>query len=251
MIPIFNVCKSTTCGLIITGLTKDAGNYLPEDSTENISNTFKYSETVTINVIQLDKIDELEFIKSTIVTHLTDTDEAQIDLLKDGNYQVSHILIPTIAWLQKEIANPTNSLSSYSTIYVSDGITIFKYIQNELIECPALELVERNPEGTTISIAEKNSFSICYLSKCFVTLCNEILNMNLLKCKSKNADLDDLIFRRDFIWMTINVIKYSISLGQYSEAQRILEQITACNGFCNSSDTKYKTFNKSSGCGCN
>lgn len=62
-------------------------------------------------------------------------------------------------------------------------------------------------------------------------MCNEILNMNLLKCKSKNADLDNLIFKRDFVWMTINVIKYSVSLGQYAEAQRILEQVNTCNGF--------------------
>lgn len=82
-------------------------------------------------------------------------------------------------------------------------------------------------------------------------MCNEILNMNLLKCKSKNADLDNLIFKRDFVWMTINVIKYSVSLGQYAEAQRILEQVNTCNGFCDSINNKYKTLNRSSGCGCN
>ena len=227
MTPVFNVCKSNTCGLTITGLSREAGEYLPEDSTENIINTFKYSETVTVNVIQLDKIDEPEFIKSTVVPHLTNTDEVKVDISKDGNYRISHIIIPTTEWLQKEIDN--------------EG----------LVECPALELAERNPDGTTISISEKNTFSICYLSKCFVTLCNEILNMNLLKCKSKNADLDNLIFKRDFVWMTINVIKYSVSLGQYAEAQRILEQVNTCNGFCDSINNKYKTLNRSSGCGCN
>lgn len=51
--------------------------------------------------------------------------------------------------------------------------------------------------------------------------------------------------------MTINVIKYSVSLGQYAEAQRILEQVNTCNGFCDSINNKYKTLNRSSGCGCN
>lgn len=158
MTPVFNVCKSNTCGLTITGLSREAGEYLPEDSNENILNTFKYSETVTVNVIQLDKIDEPEFVKSTVAPHLTNTDEVQVNISKDGNYRISHIIIPTTEWLQKEIDNPNSSLSSYAVVYVSDGSTIYKYINEGLVECPALELAERNPDGTTISISEKIPF---------------------------------------------------------------------------------------------
>lgn len=247
----FNICKSNTCGIIITGLTKGAGGYLPEDSTESVAGQFKYSETVTVNVVQLNKTDETELIKSVIIPHITEDDETIVNLTKDGFFNVSHIVIPTTEWLQKEIDNPNNTLASYSTIYVSDGSGILKYIGGQLVECPALELAERNPEGTTISIGEKSTFSICYLSKCFVTLCNEILNMNLSKCKSKNADLEDWIFKRDFVWMTINVIKYLISLGQLAEAQRILEDTDTCNGICSSINTESKTLTGRSGCGCN
>lgn len=250
MTPVFEITKLNTCGLKITGLSEGAGEYLPEDSTESVLNKFKYTETVTINVVQLERIDATDLIASTFGNHSTITDEATVNLAKDGNYLVSHIIVPTVTWLENEKNKSGNLLSDYSAIYVSDGIRTYKYIDEELVECPVLELAERNPEGTTISITAKNTFSICYLSKCFVTLCNEILNMNLLKCKSKNADLDDLIFKRDFIWMTINVIKYNIDMEQYKEAQRVLEQVNYCNGLCPDTNSYGKSTYKSSGCGC-
>nr|DAN43732.1 MAG TPA: hypothetical protein [Caudoviricetes sp.] len=251
MTPTFNVCKSNVCGIIITGLTKGAGGYLPEDSSESVVGQFKYSETVTVDVVQLSKTDDTELIKSVVIPHTTEDDETTVTLNKDGLFSISHIIIPTTEWLQKENQKPDNTLSSYATIYVSDGSSIYKYTDGQLVECPALELAERNPDGTTISISEKSTFSICYLSKCFVTLCNEILNMNLSKCRSKNTDLEDLTFKRDFVWMTINVIKYLVSLGQLVEAQRILEETDTCNGICNSINIENKTLTGRSGCGCN
>lgn len=249
MTPIFNICKTTTCGIVITDLTKPSGNYVPETETTSVVNQFKYSQTVTIDMIQLIKINENEIIKSIITSHSTDVPEISVPFNKDGLFKVTHIILPTTAWLESELQNTENILDLYSTIYVSDGLKVYKYINGSLVECPILELVERNIEGTTISSTEKSTFSICYLSKCFVTLCNEILNKNLTKCKSKNSDLEDLIFKRDFVWMTINVIKYLIDLGQLLEAQRILEESSACNGICYSTMNSLVT-GRSSGCGC-
>ena len=39
-------------------------------------------------------------------------------------------------------------------------------------------------------------------------------------------------FPRDFLWMTLNIIDYLIGRCQYMEAQRILEEISYCGGFC-------------------
>jgi len=55
------------------------------------------------------------------------------------------------------------------------------------------------------------------------------------------------IFNRDLVWMTINVIKYSIEIGQYYEAQRFLENLIGCGNIC----AEYISDNKKgSGCGC-
>ena len=61
-------------------------------------------------------------------------------------------------------------------------------------------------------------------------------------CKPKDVDY----FSRDFLWMTLNVMDYLIERGQFNEAQRILEAINYCGGFCNN----IKNDNKSM-CGCN
>ena len=46
--------------------------------------------------------------------------------------------------------------------------------------------------------------------------------------------------------MTINVMRYNIEKGNFLEAQRILESINYCNGFCQQ-DIE---ITKLSGCGC-
>jgi pentatricopeptide repeat protein len=48
--------------------------------------------------------------------------------------------------------------------------------------------------------------------------------------------------------MTINVIKYYLDRGEYEEAERVLEEIIGCNGFCSNSNSNSKS--KKGGCGC-
>jgi hypothetical protein len=62
------------------------------------------------------------------------------------------------------------------------------------------------------------------------------------KCKKVN---NNALFDRDFLWMTINVIKYNLDLGYNEEAQRILDEFNSCgNNICNN----YSSINY--GCGC-
>ena len=42
----------------------------------------------------------------------------------------------------------------------------------------------------------------------------------------------ELIYKRDLLWMVMNVITYLLELGSFLEAQRIIEQFTRCNNFC-------------------
>jgi pentatricopeptide repeat protein len=77
--------------------------------------------------------------------------------------------------------------------------------------------------------------------------------LDLVKCGDADEQLKDYMFRRDFVWATINVINYLVKDKKLEEAEEILEDIQSCRGFCygtelvpNSSRTK-----KSSTCGCN
>lgn len=86
-------------------------------------------------------------------------------------------------------------------------------------------------------------FSTCNLKKCFVKVCQQIFNSKNTICSQGNVD-HSLIYKRDLIWSALNVIQYMAEMDQMDEAQRLLEEITSCNGLCPSSSQS------SSGCGC-
>jgi len=65
-------------------------------------------------------------------------------------------------------------------------------------------------------------------------------------CNKPNSD-SSLIYKRDLLWSAMNVIKYLVEMDQLEEAQRLLEEITACNGLCSSSQPE---FTSNCGCGC-
>jgi len=55
---------------------------------------------------------------------------------------------------------------------------------------------------------------------------------NLGNCYADDNEIQDLIYRRDLIWITINVINYLTQDCLLEEAQQILELIQGCNGIC-------------------
>ena len=64
-----------------------------------------------------------------------------------------------------------SAISLYDVVYYSDGLKVYKYIDNESVEVSIDEVINRNPERTTISIVTKNYVSVCYLKKCYINLC--------------------------------------------------------------------------------
>ena len=89
-------------------------------------------------------------------------------------------------------------------------------------------------------------------------------NHSLKKNKDLSGLSKDLIYRRDFIWATINVLNYLIDACQFEEAEKILEEVQRCNGMCYNIDGRknitsiWLTYSKNnstgvildSGCGC-
>lgn len=49
--------------------------------------------------------------------------------------------------------------------------------------------------------------------------------------------------------MTLNVINYLVEKGDFLEAQRILEKVNTCGGFCGTTSSSSGS-SSSSGCGC-
>lgn len=248
---ILNVCNIDGCKIRMKDLTQESDEYISEDITTERSlqnyyynNRFKYSQTYTVNIIKYNSIEEEKLFDPIFTNHDTYLDEAYLDLEKDGYYTVNHFVLPSIEWTLNELSKTDNISKHGKKIYTTDGEKLYQVVNNKLIEIEPKVLVEVNTEDTTISKVVQDTFSICYLYQCYISICKQLFNSTIIKCLT--TDSKDLIFKRDFLWMTLNVMKYYTEFGQLYEAQRLLENINYCGTFCNET---IKTTN--SGCGCN
>ena len=65
-------------------------------------------------------------------------------------------------------------------------------------------------------------------------------------CWNKYKVNSELIYKRDLVWMAINVVKYLTQCEQLAEADRVIKTIQGCNGLCVSTNLT----NSTNGCGC-
>lgn len=230
------------CKLII----KDLSEYLPESSDTTAKGKFKFSETISIDVLSHNK--QQESVNKSILYSAHETnDPIQMPVTFDGWSTITHIVLPSKEWLDNELKKlEASSISLYSLIYVSDGSNIYKYSSEQLQEVEIDELLEVNTADTTISRVQKEYVSICYLRKCYINLCYQIFNnRGLAPCFEKSNVNSELVYKRDLLRMSLNVIKYLTQFNQLAEAERIIEKITGCNGLCTSYNIQ-----QTHGCGC-
>ena len=225
-----DICKNQNCEIIVTGKELDQNYYSQELSTE--IGSFRYIDTVTINVLYKVNSNNEETLKSMqIVQHLQEnidgetvnnSDKTQFQLDEDGLYLMVFEFGPEYI--------------PYDNIYVYDNLRLCKYVEGEFIQVPYSEILEESSEGlnienSTIFSMCKETFSFCHVKKCYTKIATKLLNKYCpLDC---NLDLfKDLIYKRDLLWMVMNIITYLLELGSFLEAQRIIEQFIRCNDFC-------------------
>lgn len=76
-------------------------------------------------------------------------------------------------------------------------------------------------------------FSICNLNKCLVALQKKAIFDGLKNCNFGECDKDrDLKAQRDFLFISVFVLDYLMDIGNYEEAQRILESLSTCASLC-------------------
>ena len=225
--------------LQISDTTQEYYEYLEEDNDNYLSlGSFKYSDTVTINVIKYKSYNSEfpEILGTTVTKHkegddIMYLDEAHYPLTQDGYYIIDHMVIPTLRWLQSHLNEEI--ISQYTGIYVIDDYNnIYKKVENELKHCSIEELVAiENPDITTVSKASQETFSICFINTCYLEQCKKQLE-NAMKdrCAKSNHKTD---FNTDLLWIAINAIKYNIEFGYLNQAQLILEEVTRCTNLCN------------------
>ena len=238
-----NVTTSDSCKIIVS----DISTYLAEDFSGTVKGKFKYSDTVSIDVLQHNKTTETVY-RDPIYTKHDTLQPINIPVEFDGWFDVIHLVLPSIEWFNREIDKSEGSaLGLYDLVYFSDGIDIYKYLDGNVSQVTINEVLEVNPINTTISKTNRDYVSICFLRKCYINLCQQIFeDRGFSRCWNKNKVDSELIYKRDLVWMAINVIKYLTECEQLAEVERIIETIQGCNGLCVSSNLASKT----NGCGC-
>lgn len=238
-----NIITDAHCKVII----EDNTEYLGETSTGTSKGSFKYSDTVSVVVLQHNKTQDT-VVKNPIYDYHT-SDYIEVPVGFDGWFTINYLVLPNKAWFDRELEKRSGSaLGLYKIVYFVDDGYIYKYVNGEIDGASIEEVLEVNPINTTISKTSKDYVSICFLQKCYVNLCQQIFNdRGFSQCWNKNSIDSELVYKRDLVWMAINVIKYLTEFNQLAEVERIIEQINGCNGLCKSNST-YQS--KSSGCGC-
>lgn len=232
-----NILINDSCKIIV----QDTSEYLSEDFSGTVKGKFKLSEVVFIDVLQRNKSTEIVYLNPV---YNTGNLSVTIPVNFDGWFTINHIVLPSKDWLEAELAKETASaIGLYDIVYYSDGNTIYKYINETSVEVTIDEILEVNQDVTTISFTNKDYVSICNLRKCYINLCKQIFNDRMFSsCWNNNVD-DELTFKRDLVWMILNVIRYLVQCNQLAEAERLIEIAESCNGLC----LNYTDY----ACGCN
>ena len=223
--------------------------------------SYSFEDSVSLNVVINNSLKGDKIVDKEILVHkdhcdkqftvdgdtFTGKDISEFQLSNDGKFTAYHLIVPTKEWVSKFTTEEL--LAKYPYLYYYD-----EGLRRSLDGGKTSELVEQelvyqvNITGTSLLRCKRSTFSICFLFKCYINYCKRVLDQQISKCITKDKDL---LFKRDFVWMTINVIKYYIELGQLDEAQRLLEETMSCNGFCKSNMVNYSLLNNTvSGCGC-
>lgn len=157
--------------------------------------------------------------------------DAQHPFTKDGHYIIDQLIIPNLDYSIK------HNLSGYCT----DGNVLYKNVNGDFKEVEDVEeILEVN--DSSIKKSSQDTFSICFLHKCYLNLCKNSWNKLVIKKCIKKEDFDTTL---DLVWISLNAIRYNIEFGYLENAQSILEDLMSCVSICD--NQKIYTQNE---CGC-
>lgn len=250
--------------ITIKDYSREYSQYFPEDQMIQEKGRYKYSESKTLNVVVkvntgkivltdvlLHNHDQLVEDPTTPGNYLYDVEEVDFTVKRDGYYTVNHIVLPTTQWYTNTYLQQTEDYrNSFQTIYLVDTDNkLYKLESGNLSECTVKEIIQRNPEGTTIEKCVVDVFYTGFLQMCYINYCRKLFAKLTKSCNYTCApeDVKDLTYARDFLWMVLNTIDYQISFKQFMEAQRVLEMTNYCGGFCQNQELNA---GPSTGCGC-
>lgn len=209
-----------------------------------------------------------EYLYDSFIKKTDMNSSSMFALLKDGVYEYNLYLLPTLEYLlvDTEVYDVDNNML-YNEICLSDkyfyynnniyyiniedlnidefltaDVFLHKYI-DYILKKSTIASIEYLSEHTELDnqtfFCKKVVLTYCNLTKCFVSLQANIAH-ELCDSGCNQSNIEN----RDFLLSTIFVLDYLRDTNNFKEAQRILDNINECGGFCES-----ETLTKCNCCG--
>ena len=126
---VFKICSKGSCGIQITGLEREGDQYKAEDNNIQSLRTYKYTESITINIIaSINYEGDIINPDVELVTHdLNGIDNVVYNYTKDGLHLIAHIILPT-----QKMLNDKNLYEDF--IYFDEHDNNVKHYVGEEIE---------------------------------------------------------------------------------------------------------------------
>ena len=244
-----DVTTNQNCSLRL----QDYSDYIKEYNLTYPIMKFRWEDTGSIAIVIFRKSSGDDIRPPVFMEHGCN-DYFDIPVRQDGWFIIHYLVLPTKEFVSLPIFNESMFENG---VYCIDKTKIYKKVNGEFEESSVEEITQINTSGTTISKTYCSYFSIYFLNQCYVSIVKQILKSGFNPCGKRSTTEDDLIYRRDLLWMTLNVIKYIVSGTpnhcsmpdldtSLAEAQRILEKVSGCNGLCKTEFTN----NPNHDCGC-
>lgn len=177
-------------------------------------------------------------------------------LPKDGTYSYYKLVIPILEHFAvgDSYINMANEMFYFSgNIYLVNSSAPVQMSESEVFANSIIlenclqwyDTVNNNKASQTFYLPAKKIFSVCKLNRCLALLQKRLLGCNN-PCKNMGCNKDTETEYRNFLFSAMYVFDYLKDIGNFSEAQRILDNLSSCNFICNDLD---ELTNNDCGCG--
>lgn len=215
-----NINISTECKLHVQDQTKYSSDLSSNES-------MRFNDLMT-HILVIEQKDSL------FVTY-SEVREFEVPLEIEGLFIAHYLVIPN----KFTIDSPTG--------YYWDGdhpVYVDALGNEKRIELKTLLTI--NVELTNIKRFSKDFLSICSLKNCYIKICKELMNKSCPE-NCSGTQYSELSYKKDLLWMAINILEYLIEFDRIDEANQLLKQVYyGCNGLCKQTTLRLGDYD----CGC-
>ncbi len=199
-----------------------------------------FDKSVSITVLKRNTSQISEIVQAFIHNHIVTEVSNKFKVKYDGWYDITHIILPTLKWVEQQEIPPTK-------MYASDGTTVFLVDNGTVTETTVETLLnDQELQVSSVGLVQKSVFVLFNLWQCYFNYCKRMLESECSKDRACANDCNDEGTKnRNLIWIFLNALKYHVHFGNLQAAQELLENISGCNTLCSN-----EMFSKLYDCGC-